>query len=247
MKRAARLALSLFVAVVGAGGIAATFAGWAAAETAAERRNWPSPNLLARQFDRIAFSSEFGGQYRAGRLIRWDGPITVRITGHAPDRFRVEVERQLAELRQLSGLSIEFAAEGGETTPNMIVEFSQSRGATTFDPNAPCRTLIWESGFLIRKVQIYITPYPDELRRHCIVEELTQSLGLADDSPLVRDSIFNDASSRQRLAPWDALMVRILYDPRLKPGMHRTEAMPLVRKIIGENLHRLGTSSARPR
>jgi hypothetical protein len=245
MRLAARLALSLFVAVAG-------LAGSAVAETApvpgvGERRTWPSPNLLARQFERIAFSSEFGGQYRAGRLIRWDGPITVRITGHAPDRFRAEVERQIAELRQLSGLSIDFAAEGGESTPTMIVEFSQSRGATNFDPNAPCRTLIWESGFVIRKVQIYITPYPDELRRHCIVEELTQSLGLADDSALVRDSIFNDASSRQRLAPWDALMVRILYDPRLKAGIHRTEAMPLVRKIIGENLHRLGTSSARPR
>ena len=29
-----------------------------------------------------------------------------------------------------------------------------------------------------------------------------------------------------------ALMVRVLYDPRLKPGMHRTEAMPIVHKII---------------
>jgi len=238
MRPLAHLAL-LFV-FVAAGGVAA-------AETAAERRHWPSPHMLARQFERIAFSSEFGGQYRAGRLIRWDGPITVRIAGHAPDRFRAEVERQLAELRQLSGLAIDFAAEGGESTPSMTIEFSQSRGGTTFDPNAPCRTLIWETGFVIRKVQVFITPYPDELRRHCIVEEITQALGLADDSTLVRDSIFNDSSSRQRLSPWDALMVRILYDPRLKPGIHRTEAMPIVRRIIGENLHRLGTSSARPR
>lgn len=239
MRHLARIALPI---------LALAAAGTAAAEAPVQGRGWPSPEVLARQFERIAFSSEFGGQYRAGRMIRWDGPITVRITGHAPDRFRVEVERQLAELRQLSGLAIDFAPDGAEgAAPSMTIEFSQSRGGTNFDPNAPCRTLIWESGFVIRRVQVYITPYPDELRRHCIAEELTQSLGLADDSPVLRDSIFNDASSRQRLAPWDGLMVRILYDPRLKPGIHKVEAMPIVRRIVAEHLGRGGTSSSRPR
>ena len=32
------------------------------------RPAWPSAKTLARQFERIAFTSEFGGQYRAGRL-----------------------------------------------------------------------------------------------------------------------------------------------------------------------------------
>src|SRR5581483_9806228 len=93
------------------------------------RSGWPSAETLARQFERIAFTSEFGGQSRAGRLIRWVDPIRVRLTGHVPDRFRVEVERQLAELRELSGLSIEIAREGGEgLPPPMTVEFSTSRG-----------------------------------------------------------------------------------------------------------------------
>lgn len=215
---------------------------------AQSRAAWPAPELLARQFERIAFSSEFGGEYRAGRLIRWQGPIRVRLAGHYPDRFKIEVERQLAELRQLSGLAIEFAEASGEAAPaQMTVEFSNSRGGTTFDPEAPCRTLIWETGYVIRRVQIYIAPYPDEVRRHCIAEELTQALGLADDSRLVRDSIFNDASSRQRIAPWDALMVRILYDARLRSGMHKTEAMPIVRRIIAEQMSRGATSSGRPR
>jgi hypothetical protein len=204
--------------------------------------------MLARQFERIAFSSEFGGEYRAGRLIRWQSPLRVRITGHYPDRFRLEVERQLNELRQLSGLDIAIASGTAEGAPApMTIEFSTSRGGTSFDPEAPCRTLIWETGHVIRRVQIYIAPYPDEVRRHCIAEELTQALGLADDSRLVRDSIFNDASARQRIAPWDALMVRILYDPRLRPGMHKTEAMPIVRRIIAEQMSRGATSSGRPR
>ena len=222
-------------------------AGGAGAETRA-RTAWPSQEVLARQFERLAFSSEFGGEYRAGRLIRWQSPLRVRITGHYPDRFRLEVERQLAELRQLSGLEIEVVSGGAESAPAaMTIEFSQSRGGTTFDPEAPCRTLIWETAYIIRRVQIFIAPYPDEVRRHCIAEELTQALGLADDSRIVRDSIFNDASARQRIAPWDQLMVRILYDPRLKPGMHKTEAMPIIRRIIAEQMSRGATSSSRPR
>ena len=157
--------------------------GGADSQTAAQsRRAWPAPEVLARQFERIAFSSEFGGEYRAGRLIRWQGPLRVRINGHYPDRFRAEVERQLNELRQLSGLDIEIVGSTSEgASPPMTIEFSSSRGGTSFDPEAPCRTLIWETGYVIRRVQIYIAPYPDEVRRHCIAEELTQALGLADD------------------------------------------------------------------
>ncbi len=221
----------------------------AAAPAAGQAKvRWPAPEILARQFERIAFSSEFGGEYRSGRLIRWQGPIRVRIAGHFPDRFRVEVERQLAELRRNSGLAIDIAEATGEAQPpQMTLEFSTSRGGTSFDPEAPCRTLIWETGYVIRRVQIYIAPYPDDVRRHCIAEELTQALGLADDSRIVRDSIFNDASARNRIAPWDALMVRILYDSRLRAGMHKTEAMPIVRRIIAEHLRAGATSSGRPR
>lgn len=232
--RLAFLALPLIAAAAGA-----------AAET---RPAWPAQGALARQFERIAFSSEFGGQYRAGRLIRWQGPIRIRLAGQEPERFRAEIERQVAELGQLSGLEITIGDGAADGPPaGMTIEFSTSRGGTAFDPDAPCRTLIWESGFVIRRVQIYIAPHPDELRRHCIAEELTQALGLADDSRVIRDSIFNDASSRQRIAPWDALMVRILYDPRLRPGMHKSEAMPIVRRIVAEQLGRGGTSSSRPR
>ena len=229
--------------------VAAALAAGCAVDAVAENRVvWPSHATLARQFDRIAFSSEFGGQYRKGRLIRWQGPIRVRLVGANTERFRPEVEQQLAELRQLSGLEITIGDGGSDALPaGMTIEFSNSRGGTSFDPEAPCRTLIWESGFVIKRVQIFIAPHPDELRRHCIVEELTQALGLADDSRVIRDSIFNDASARRRLAPWDALMVRILYDPRLEPGMHKRDAMPIVRRIIAEQLGRTATSSSRPR
>lgn len=209
---------------------AAAFAGPAAAQN---RPAPPSAELLARQFERIAFSSEYGGAHRAGRLIRWREPIVVAILGDDTGAFRAEVEGQLAELRALTRHPIDF--QRGEAPASLVIEFSTSRGATTFEPGAPCRTVMWDRDFAIYRARIYITPAPDELRRHCIAEEITQALGLADDSPLIRDSIFHDWNRRQRIAPWDALMVRMLYDPRIAPGMDRAQAMPLVRQIILED------------
>ncbi len=199
----------------------------------------PSAETLLRQFETVAFNSEFGGSHRAGRLIRWQGPIVIQLSGRNSAAYRPEVEVQLAELRQLSGLVIELPEfPNAERPANFRIEFSQSRGGTTFDPSAPCRTLIYDKNFVIQRVDIYIAPEPGVLRRHCIAEELTQALGLANDSSIITDSIFNDRSRRQRIAPWDAMMVRILYDSRFAPGMTKAQAMPLVRAFIAQDLAR---------
>jgi hypothetical protein len=91
---------------------------------------------------------------------------------------------------------------------------------------------MYDRAFVITRADIYITPEPAALRRHCIIEEITQALGLANDSTVIHDSIFNDASQRPSLAPWDALMVRVLYDPRLPPGAIKSTALPIAREVI---------------
>jgi hypothetical protein len=48
----------------------------------------------------------------------------------------------------------------------------------------------------------------------------------------VRPSIFNDDGEFALLTEHDEHLLRILYDPRLKPGMTAEEAMPLVRRIV---------------
>lgn len=77
---------------------------------------------------------------------------------------------------------------------------------------------------------------PARLRRSCIHEEITQGLGLANDSPKVRPTIFNDDEEFAYLTHQDELLLRILYDPRLHPGMTVTEAEPIVAQISRELL-----------
>ena len=77
---------------------------------------------------------------------------------------------------------------------------------------------------------------PDRLRTSCIEEELAQTMGLFNDDSQVRPSIFNDDQEFAYLTRHDELLLRILYDPRLQPGMSRDEAMPIVRRIARDLL-----------
>ena len=68
----------------------------------------------------------------------------------------------------------------------------------------------------------------------CVIEETTQILGLPNDSDQVLLSIFNDNSGFMDLTTQDLMLIRLLYDPRLEPGMGRAEALATVRSIVPE-------------
>jgi hypothetical protein len=81
---------------------------------------------------------------------------------------------------------------------------------------------------------------PDLLRRSCLHEELAQAMGLANDWPGARPSIFNDDEEFALLTRHDEILLQMLYDPRLSPGMTADQARPLVTQLAAE---RLGGSS----
>ena len=72
------------------------------------------------------------------------------------------------------------------------------------------------------------------MRKSCIHEEMAQSLGLSNDSKVARPSIFNDDEEFALLTKHDEILLKILYDRRLKPGMNNIEAKPIVTKIAQE-------------
>ncbi|HMS94985.1 MAG TPA: DUF2927 domain-containing protein [Tabrizicola sp.] len=79
--------------------------------------------------------------------------------------------------------------------------------------------------------------HPDLLRLSCMHEELAQGLGLPNDSPEARPSIFNDDEEFALLTDQDELLLRMLYSPDLRPGMLVAEARPIVlslaRRLLG--------------
>lgn len=85
-----------------------------------------------------------------------------------------------------------------------------------------------------RAIAVVRAEHPDLLRLSCIHEEVAQGLGLGNDDPRARPSIFNDDDEFALLTTHDELLLKILYDPRLRPGMSAEQAMPIVRAKAAE-------------
>ena len=75
---------------------------------------------------------------------------------------------------------------------------------------------------------------PTIMRKACIHEEIAQSLGLTNDSHFARPSIFNDDDEFATLTKFDEILLQILYDNRLYPGISEKQASQLVKQIADE-------------
>ncbi len=89
------------------------------------------------------------------------------------------------------------------------------------------------TGAYTRAFAVIRSEHPDLLRLSCLHEELTQGLGLPNDSPRARPSIFNDDEEFALLTDQDELLLRILYSRELRPGMSAAEARPIVFSLAG--------------
>lgn len=85
-------------------------------------------------------------------------------------------------------------------------------------------------------IAVIRSEHPDLLRQSCIHEEVAQGMGLGNDDPRARPSIFNDDDEFALLTRQDEMLLKILYDPALTPGMTAREALPVVQKRASEML-----------
>ncbi|RJE89512.1 DUF2927 domain-containing protein [Paracoccus onubensis] len=203
------------------------------------------------------------GAEAAASLRRWEQPVSIKIAfGPSSDvavrrEIRGEVAAYSARLAETSGHTVGTTEGNGNFTLLVLAEEERhnigqylrdiapsipSHDVTTLgrlSPDIYCTVFAYSQGnsySYAHAVALIRAELPPLLRLSCIHEELAQGMGLANDSPTVRPSIFNDDEEFALLTRHDELLLRILYDPRLRPGMTEEEAAPIVRTIAGELL-----------
>ena len=109
---------------------------------------------------------------------------------------------------------------------------------------ATCMAKVFRKGPEFRAAYIIIPAkyghpqYGGKILRTCIVEELTQILGLTNDSDAVKRSMFrqtnnyNDIGSTKFMTSADRLMLKVYYDPQIKVGMPRQQALQVAFNIL---------------
>ncbi len=207
---------------------------------------------------------QFVAQQTPSALRRWQQPVRIGLVfGElVPEktraRDRANVTAYARRLARLSGLDIRVT----DNNPNFHVLFLHRDEQKTVGPllrariprlnpvviseiaNSPRNTFCvayafsdqtnvnaYNSAIILVKAE-----HADLMRLSCIHEEMAQALGLANDNPNVRPSIFNDDEEFALLTRHDELLLRMLYDKRLKIGMTAKTARPLLPKIAAEML-----------
>lgn len=196
-------------------------------------------------------------------LRRWQQPVRLQLefgaSASQPLRNSVtgEVAAYADRLSRVSGHRIGMAANGGNFTILVLTEDERlqvtprlremmpdipagdAEMIRDLDPENTCIVLAYSqqgSASYARAVALIRAELPSLLRTSCLHEEIAQGLGLANDNLHVRPSIFNDDEEFALLTRHDELLLQILYDPRLRPGMTEAEAGPIVRRIAAELL-----------
>ena len=196
-------------------------------QTASELRRWSAPVRVALRFgasvpaDKRATDTARVGSYLA-RLARITGhPIGLSDANPnffvyvvSEDERRALGPTMASALPQLTGNDISGVTEMPKST--YCIVYAQSDG---------------KSGVYTRAFAVIRSEHPDLLRLSCFHEEIAQGLGLPNDSPLARPSIFNDDEEFALLTRQDEAMLRMLYNPALRPGMTLPEAQPIVSSL----------------
>ena len=210
---------------------------------------------------RIGPNGELQADATVSSLRRWQSPIRMAVEFGASvpqaqrDRDAVSISAFANRLSRFTGVPTRQTDEGAnfhvfvlnegdragyearlrELVPG--IDAASVRAFISPPRSTLCLAIAFSDGtsnITTQAVVLIRAEHPDLLRLACIHEELAQSMGLANDSPTARPSIFNDDEEFGLLTTHDELLLQMLYDPRLSPGMTAAQAAPIAREIAAE-------------
>ncbi|KAE9627667.1 DUF2927 domain-containing protein [Parasedimentitalea maritima] len=219
---------------------------------------------LVRNFEAIAFFDEYAGSGSgsAGGLSRWRGPVRLKAEfGPSVSKAQqLEDSRFLTDyanrLARITGHPISTPTSRGNfyviyagkddsdfvraRVQQILPGISAENLEIFANPPRSFYCLVLAGGpqndplSYTRGIALIRDEHPDLVRKSCVHEEVAQGLGLRNDSPRARPSIFNDDDEFALLTSHDEKLLTMLYDARLQPGMSAEQARPIARIIANE-------------
>lgn len=204
----------------------------------------PTRGVLRRWTQPVAISVSFGGsvpQAQRASDMNKIGSYARRLsqaTGHPVGLTRGNANVHVlvvsdAERKGLGPLLNRIAPDLGRSARNALI---------SAPPNILCMVVAQPHrdatrGYA-RAVVLIRAEHPPRMRTSCIEEELAQAMGLPNDARNARPSIFNDNEEFGVLTNHDQALLRMLYDPRLKPGMNLAQVEPMLPELTRTALRR---------
>ncbi len=201
---------------------------------------------IARDFLDLSFALESGRELP--HLTRFEGPITVRVSGNPPANLTADLNALLTRLRTEARIDIRLT---NSTEANITVAAVTRREIRRTLPQAACFVVPniaslreykaarrsgaanWATLEKRERIAIFVPndTTPQETR-DCLHEELAQALGPLNDLYRLPDSVFNDDDVHAVLTGFDMTILRAYYDPALRNGMTRDQVAARLPAIL---------------
>jgi len=213
---------------------------------------WMQEDYLITSFIDIALNNEYSSQQSSVR--KWIKPIKYHFIHKISDSALHEQlsTLHLQHLAKITGVAIQAA--DSKRLANLLIIFSKEdllehdllhefHIQSKQQRQQLVRNSVCLAHLKINKnssIQKAIVIIPVDRARakaklvSCVVEELTQIMGLPNDSDRVFPSIFNDRSIDELLSGLDFILLKMLYHPKLKIGLRKNTITPILKSIIQE-------------
>ena len=212
----------------------------------AATHDWQKTAFIMHSFNEVALGSEYGNS--ALKVRKWDKPIRIYVEHQVKDSQLHDelLNAHISDLQTITKLDIKRVSNRQKANIRYyftsqkklpaLVKSVSGRGSVKYLRNSVCMaTMRANHSGSIHSAVVYIPV--DQARMHaklvsCIVEELTQVLGLPRDSDEVYPSIFNDHSFNDGLTGLDIVLLKILYHRQIKSGMSRGKLQPVLKTLL---------------
>jgi hypothetical protein len=201
---------------------------------------------IARDFLELAFQLESGRQLPV--LTRFEGPISIRVTGAPPATLLPDLTRLVYRLQNEARLDVSLTQSPEANITVQAVSRAEIRKNL---PHAACfvvpnisdiseyriarRTARTSWAKLRRRENLAVfvpnDASPQEVR-DCLHEELAQAIGPLNDLYRLPDSVFNDDNIHTVLTGFDMLILRAYYAPELRTGMSKRQVAAVLPGIL---------------
>jgi hypothetical protein len=206
-----------------------------------------SNSAFTADFLQLAFRLESGRALP--RLTRFEGEITVKLSGNVPTSAAKDMAALIDRLRSEAGLNIRQVPHDAPASIN--VEFRTKRELASAVSNAACFVVPEVADFedyrmnnagghtswasLTTRSQVAVFAPSDASAqevRDCLHEELAQALGPLNDMYHLTDSVFNDDNFNSILTRFDMQVLRAYYASELRTGMNEAEVAAALPGIL---------------
>jgi len=210
----------------------------------------PYEEEIIDYFKEIALQSEYTDNPE--KVVKWKEPIFLYIIKEKEFKPQVSaIKRTINEINKLATDGFKIEITDNLTNSNTILylcekerveeldqEFYEILNGFDFDVSGFVQGEILTTTYEINKAKIFInTETVIGVQESAILEEITQSLGLAFDSKKYTNSIFYEDKYKleeeiKQYSQMDKEIIRLLYHPKMKPGLDSTELNKVLRKIL---------------